>query len=310
MYRSTFLLLALSLALTFQVHGDQKSVSVLTIGNSFAENALGYLPKLAESAGRPLIVGRANLGGCTLERHWNHAAAFEADPESKEGSPYGKGTRSLDQMLKSRKWDYITLQQVSFKSHDLSTYNPYFENLYQYIKERAPNSAILLHQIWAYRVDDPRFVPKNKGKEPHTHREMYQQVRNAYHTIAKQHELGILPSGDAMYIADTDPKWGYQPDSEFDFKNEVKPNLPDQSYSLHTGWYWKKGNENEEAVLRIDGHHANRNGEYLIGCVWFETLFGDSVVNNSFVPDSIDPEYARFLRKTAHQAVEDLKVED
>ena len=32
---------------------------------------------------------------------------------------------------------------------------------------------------------------------------MYQQVRDAYHTIANELNVGILPSGDAMYLADT-----------------------------------------------------------------------------------------------------------
>lgn len=28
----------------------------------------------------------------------------------------------------------------------------------------------------------------------------------------------------------------------------------------------------------MDGHHANLAGEYLGACVWYEELFGDSVV--------------------------------
>ncbi|MBN2316785.1 MAG: hypothetical protein JXM79_22850 [Sedimentisphaerales bacterium] len=61
-----------------------------------------------------------------------------------------------------------------------------------------------MHQTWAYRVDDPRFTPANEGKEPHTHAIMYQQVRQAYHPMAGKLGTGILPSGDAMYITDTD----------------------------------------------------------------------------------------------------------
>ncbi|MDF1737957.1 MAG: DUF4886 domain-containing protein [Verrucomicrobiales bacterium] len=306
MNRFAFLLLGIALIFPPLARGESEEVSVLTVGNSFADNALNFLPALAEAADRKLIAVRANLGGCTFERHWKHVAAFEADPTSKAGSPYANGTKSLDELLKSRKWNYVTIQQVSFKSHDLATYQPYADNLYRYIKERAPDAEILVHQIWAYRVDDPRFVPANEGKEPHTHKEMYEQVRTAYHAFADKWDLDILPSGDAMFAADTDPVWGYKPDTEFDFKNAKKPELPNQDHSLHRGWTWMT--KDEKSFLRIDGHHAGRAGEYLIGCVWFEKLFGESVVGNSFVPHDIAPDYAAFLQETAHEAVAAQKV--
>lgn len=284
---------------------EPKTIRVLTVGNSFAENALTYLPQLARAAGHHLVVGKANLGGCTLERHWRHVAAFEKDPGDKEGSPYGGGKHSLDKLLKEESWDFVTIQQVSYRSHDLSTYEPYARDLHRYIKERAPGAKILAHQIWAYRVDDPRFVPKNEGKEPHTQEEMYRQVRKAYHALAADLKLdGIIPSGDAMFAADTDPTWGYKPDAEFDFKNAEPPARPKQNHSLHTGWYWGK-EDDQTQTLRIDGHHASDAGKYLLGCVWFEVLFGESVVDNGFVPKRIDPKFARHLRRTAHDAVVD-----
>ncbi|MEC5128779.1 DUF4886 domain-containing protein [Verrucomicrobiales bacterium BCK34] len=307
MNRLTFLLFSIALAFSPPLRGESEPVAVLTVGNSFADNALKFLPALAEASDRKLIAVRANLGGCTFERHWNHVAAFEKDPKSKAGSPYAKGTKSLDELLKSREWDFITIQQVSFKSHDLETYQPYADKLYHYIKERAPDAEILVHQIWAYRVDDPRFVPANAGKEPHTHKVMYEDVRAAYHAFADKWDLDILPSGDAMFAADTDPEWGYKPDTTFDFKAAKKPELPNQEHSLHRGWAW--GTQNGKSFLRIDGHHAGRAGEYLIGCVWFEKLFGESVLGNTFVPDDIAPDYAAFLQQTAHEAVVAQTVE-
>ena len=59
----------------------------------------------------------------------------------------------------------------------------------------------------------------------------------------------------------------------------------------------------------MDGHHANWAGEYLLGCVWYEVLFEQSVLDNSYAPKGVDPEYAAFLRQTAHKAVADLKAE-
>ncbi len=285
-----------------------KTVSVLTVGNSFAGNALTYLPDLAERAGHSLVVGRANLGGCSLERHWKHAAAFEADPKSKAGSPYEGGKKSLSDLLKSQQWDFITIQQLSIKSHDLSTYQPFARKLIEYIRERAPGSEILVHQTWAYRVDDPRFSPSDGKEGPKTQKEMYEQVRHAYHTLAEELDLGIVPSGDAMYLADSDPKWGFRPDPNFDSKKIVYPDTPKQEHSLHSGWIWRKARKNGRRTLRMDGHHASAAGCFLIGATWFEVLFAESVVENPFVPEGIEMEYANFLKKTAHRAVKQSKA--
>lgn len=284
------------------VRAEQKTVRLLTIGNSFAENALTYLPQIVESSGHKLVVGRANLGGCTLERHWNHAAQFEAEPSDRGGSPYGGGKHSLKEMLTKDDWDFVTIQQVSYKSHDLQTYQPYADHLHRYIRKHAPNATILAHQIWAYRLDDPRFKPANEGREPHTHAVMYKQVRKAYRTLAGRLNLNLIPSGDAMYRADTDQNWGYRIDDKFDFENATYPDLPDQTHSLHAGWQWRKQKEGAWK-LRMDGHHASSTGKYLLGCVWFETFINENVVGNGFVPKGIDSSYAEFLQHTAHETV-------
>lgn len=101
---------------------------------------------------------------------------------------------------------------------------------------------------------------------------------------------------------DTDKNWGYRIDSKFDFENAAYANLPDQTHSLHVGWHWRK-QQDGNWQLRMDGHHANSTGEYLLGCVWFETLFNENVVGNSYTPKGIDPNYAEFLQQTAHATV-------
>ena len=59
--------------------------------------------------------------------------------------------------------------------------------------------------------------------------------------------------------------------------------------------------------LSMDGHHANTAGEFLGACVWYEVPFGKRVEANTFVPAGLEPEYAKFLRTTAHRAVEQGK---
>ena len=60
-----------------------KELKVLTIGNSFADSVFVYLPSIAENAGCPLLIERANLPGCSLQRHWELAERSESEPELK-----------------------------------------------------------------------------------------------------------------------------------------------------------------------------------------------------------------------------------
>jgi hypothetical protein len=106
--------------------------------------------------------------------------------------------------------------------------------------------------------------------------------------------------GDAFHLADSDPEHGFRPDPAFDSKTAIAGALPDQAKSLHVGWRWTE--KDGKRTLSMDGHHANARGEYLGACVWFEILFGESVVGNAFVPKGIDADDARRLQELAHRA--------
>jgi len=264
-----------------------KTVRLLTIGNSFSRDATQYLADIVQAGGHELIHCPIVVGGASLELHATLAAT---------NGVYKNGC-TLKQHLESDKWDYVTIQQASLKSHDIATYRPFAGQLRDFIKKHAPSATLLVHQTWAYRCDDPRFsATSSLPGEPRSQKEMYEGLCHAYRTIAAELGARIIPVGDAFYMADTDPKWGYRPDTKFDFKNARPPSLPDQTYSLHVGWRWSKGK------LTMDGHHASSAGQYLGGCVFYEVLLGESVVGNPFVPPGLDPAYARFLREAAHRA--------
>ncbi len=295
-----------------EIEGDEgtekpavQTVSLLTVGNSFAVNSTKFIKELAEADPRvEVILGKANLGGCTFERHWKHAAAYEQDPKSKEGKPYGG--KSLRQILESRKWDIITIQQVSYKSEDYSTYQPYADNLAAYIRKYAPSADLRIHQIWAYRKDDPRF----KGKKDYTQETMFERLTASYWKLAAHIHARIIPVGSAFQKARRHPDWNFTaPDPDYDYKNPRYPKLPDQTHSLNRGYSWAKPKgKNKKASLKMDGHHASIAGEYLGGAVFFECIFGKSVVGNTFVPGGMSKEDAAFLQKIAHETVEETEA--
>jgi hypothetical protein len=279
---------------------EPKTVKLMTIGNSFSANATKHLDGLAKAGGHKLIHNPLVIGGASFQVHADKAQLHEKEPDNKAGL-YTSG-RGLKENLKLDQWDYVTIQQASIKSHDFSTYQPWAGWLRDYIKQHAPNAKLLVHQTWAYRMDDPRFTkPSGKPGEPKTQEEMYRGLTDAYTKITTEFGARMLPVGNAFYAADTDPKWGFKPDTAFDSKKAKKSELPNQTHSLHVGWKWTT--KNDKTTLGMDGHHANMAGEYLGGCVWYEVLFGESAVGNSYVPKGLDPEFARFLQETAHRAV-------
>lgn len=282
-----------------------QTVRLLTVGNSFSRNATWYLPDLVKAGGHKLIHRPIVVGGASLQLHAEKFQRNELDIHDKGG--LYTNSRSLKQELAADRWDFVTIQQASIKSHDIATYRPYAEQLRAFIAKHAPQAKLLVHQTWAYRCDDPRFgATTPKPGEPATREDMYRMLTNAYRTIAAELGARVIPVGDAFEMADTDEKWCYRPDTTFDFKNVRSPALPNQTHSLHTGWQWKKGKDGK-LKFGMDGHHANIAGQYLGACVFYEVLFGESVVANRFVPKGLDPAYARFLRETAHKAVANLK---
>jgi len=283
-----------------------KTVRVLTVGNSFSQNATHYLGEIAKAAGDTLILHGDNVGGSSMELHWGKVQSFEKDPSDKNG--LYSGGKSLRDDLKGAHWDFVTIQQASLKSHDVATYRPFAKQLADYIHQHAPDATLLLHETWEYRADDSRFAAKEpKAGEPKTQDEMYAGLASAYAAIAK--ELGVrrIPVGDAFHLANHDAKWGYRaPASPVDAKNAKLGEVPEQVHSLNVGWKWGKQKDGT-MKLTMDGHHANTAGEFLGACVWYEVLFGRSVEGDAFVPPGLDPDYAKFLRSTAHRAVEQGK---
>ncbi|MEZ6134829.1 MAG: DUF4886 domain-containing protein [Pirellulaceae bacterium] len=281
----------------------RQHIRILTIGNSFTQNATRYLDEIVDAAGHKLTHKMLSIGGSPLELHAAKALAFEADRNDAFAKYSSK--ESLQQALQSDNWDVVTIQQQSVKSHNVDTYRPYAAQLADIIHRYAPQAQLLVHQTWAYRSDDPRFGHKTSPSaqdDPQTQEEMYKGLSHAYSTIATELSVRRIPVGDAFWRADNDPQFGYRAPSNFDATNATYPQLPDQAFSLHIGYRWLEQAGNR--VLRMDGHHASLAGEYLGACVWFECLFGESPVGNSYVPDKLDDHYASHLQKIAHQVVQ------
>lgn len=298
MKTNRLLLVVIILSFGIPSQAQDSTLRVLLIGNSFSQNATRYLNQIAEEGGFSLSIGRAELGGCSLQRHWDSVAVNIQDPL--KGRPY-KG-KSLKELLSDGKWDVITIQQFSLLSGDQKTYQPYAKQLFNFIMVSQPQAEVVVHQTWPYRNDAKSFGKIDGEKRAKSQKEMWKKSRTAYHKLAK--DLGglrIVPVGDAFYDVAIDKRWSFKKDGSFDFQNPVQPHLPTELNSLNVGYSWKNGQ------LRFDPNHANDAGCYLAGLIWYGFLFQQDPEEISFLPKGIPADFAGYLKRTAAQTLKSIK---
>lgn len=244
---------------------------------------------------------RANHGGCELDRHWSYILREESSPDVKL---YRKATASLKEILKSKKWDFVTIQQASHKSWRPETYQPFAKNIKEYVNKNAPSAEVVLQQTWSYRSDDPRIRKGGEWNIDQT--EMFKRLEQAYAECAKELDLRIIPMGLAVQNARNGQKVKFKDYGADALKKMKYPDLPDQSGSIVGKLRWAKGKDGKMRINR-DSIHLNERGEYLQACVWFAFFFGKNAEEITFVPDGINPEDAKFLRSVAQKTVSTFK---
>ncbi|MGQ8337461.1 DUF4886 domain-containing protein [Sunxiuqinia sp. A32] len=165
-------------------------VRLLAIGNSFSDNACRYLSQITQSVDScDILIGRAMIGGCSLEKHAKLIDACEQDSSLK---PYEGKT--LKEILQQEEWDVVTIQQVSYLSFKKESFQPYADQIYAFVEEYAPQARIYIHETWAYGPDCARFE-----KFGITMKQMYRKLKKNYRSLARHFNTPILPSGDAFY---------------------------------------------------------------------------------------------------------------
>ena len=173
-------------------------MKILSIGNSFSQDAQRYLHNLAKADGESIKCVNLYIGSCSLRTHYinmlenNKAYSFEFNGET-------TGLKvSITDALASDDWDYITLQQVSLLSYKIESFSPYIEELAKLARKYCPNAKLLIHETWAYETGSESI--KKRGFE--TDAEMLAAIKPTYEKAAKLINAdGIIRSGEALLSA-------------------------------------------------------------------------------------------------------------
>lgn len=170
-------------------------MKILVIGNSFSQDATRYLKKIAEADNTDLKVVNLYIGGCSLQRHYYNILNDVKD-YSFEFNGEATGIKvSVREALLSDEWDIVTLQQVSGKSVNYETYQPYLNELSEYVRFYAPKAKIYMHQTWSYEKDSERLLSLGFKDQ----REMFLNLKSAYEKAkASINADGMILSGEAF----------------------------------------------------------------------------------------------------------------
>lgn len=181
-------------------------MNILCIGNSFSQDATRYL---YDVSGQSIFVRNLYIGGCSLERHYNNIVGNIADYDYQRN---GNGMRKMTiaEALKRKKWDYITVQQVSQDSGIIDTYEPFLSEIVKYIRENCPSAKIVLHRTWAYAdtSDHGGFANYDWDRK-----KMYNAIVKTTNEVAGKYGFDIIPCGDAIEMARDLPE--FQAGSEY-----------------------------------------------------------------------------------------------
>jgi len=236
-------------------------IKILCIGNSFSQDATRYLESIANSAGESLYVRNLYIGGCPLSVHAeniiNNVNYYGFEKEGEIISDI-----FLLDALKSDKWNYVTLQQVSHYSGMIETYEPYFKILVEKIKRYCPQSEILIHRTWAYDVDSDHGGFKNYHNNQ---KEMFEKIVETTQKISEIYNLRIIKTGDAIQRLRSVP--------EFDY---TKGGL---------------------SLCRDKFHMSLDYGRFAIGLIWYHFFTEKQLSKVTFAPKNTDKRLIEIIKQ-------------
>lgn len=171
-------------------------MNILSIGNSFSQDAQRYLHAIAKADGVKLNTFNLYIGGCSLARHHRNMLSGNKDYLLEMNGQNTGFKVSLDEALLNRDWDVITIQQVSHQSPYYDSYQPYLDTIVEYVRELVPKAKIVLHQTWAYEEGSQRLTEELKYA---TAKEMLADIVKANQQAAAAIEADqVIPAGEAL----------------------------------------------------------------------------------------------------------------
>lgn len=184
-------------------------MKVLSIGNSFSEDAQRWLHDISLCGKTRIDTTNLMIGGCTLETHWDCIANKKSEYGLQGNALNYIRKTTANEIIENDVFDVVTVQQASGFSGRPQSYVPYLTKLLDYVGKYQPDAKLYFHKTWSYEVNatHAHFNFYNQSQA-----EMCRRISDCAEMVQKLTDLPIIPVGDFIqYLRDNT--------KEFDYKN-------------------------------------------------------------------------------------------
>lgn len=187
-----------------------EGIKLLSIGNSFSEDAHRYLWQILVSAGIPedkIVIANMYIGGAELIQHYqnaNNGSKSYTYQLFKGPNKVDTQNVSLTEAVSKETWDVITFQQASHHSGLSSTYESHLYELIRWAEALAANPDVELgwHMTWAYQQTSTHSGFANyEGRQDVMYHKIIEAVEKEVLPLS-QIEF-VIPAGTAIQNART-----------------------------------------------------------------------------------------------------------
>jgi|LSQX01.2.fsa_nt_gb hypothetical protein len=248
-----------------------KTFKVLAIGNSFSEDGMEYLYKIAKDFGvEEIVLGNMHRDGASLEMHvtsfTNNASNYKYKKNTNDSWVKTEGHKLL-YGLQDEDWDIIVIQQVSGSSGRPNTYDPYLNQLIDFVKANITNpyARIYWHMTWAYANTSNHNDFYHYNRDQMT---MYEAIVDTVNELIVPHQdiYGIIPSGTTIQ-------------------------------NMRTSFLG-------DTLNVSDGYHLNvKKGRYAAALTWFKAISGLTIDDITYRTDDMDETVLALTKEAVNNAV-------
>ena len=244
-------------------------MNVLSIGNSFSTDAHRYLPELAKAANKELLLCNLFIGGCSLEQHWNNWREEKTDYDYEVYLPFETEMSRPDGVALHEAVEDEEWDVITLQQ--CSHLSGIKESYSPYLSELAEYCRMVQPKakIMLHQTWAYENGCAHQGFAAYNRNqdEMYKALTEAYAEMAYEADIDIIiPSGRA--------------------------------------WQTARQTAIGDRLTR-DGYHGNELGSFLAGACFYEKIFGESVMENPYIIEGLDPNITGTLKFCAHIACEE-----
>ncbi len=281
------------------------NMKILCIGNSFSTDATTYLSRVAASAGITLETYNLYIGGCSLERHWNNVKTEAKEYLLEINGISTEKMVSIQDMLEES-YDVITLQQASHFSTKYETYQPYLNNLTNWLRDHGKFGEFVLHQTWAYEEGSKRLT-EEMGYQNQA--DMFYDLKEAYDWLRDHGKFGEFVLHQTWAYEEGSKRlteeMGYQNQADmfYDLKEAYAQAARDSGIlrMIPSGQMFQDLLQAGIGKIHRDTFHALiPMGRYALALLWFTVLTGISPRKVMFCPEGMNEILAKAVRELVH----------